>query len=164
MYKINAGSQGKRDRLARKKILVRNLYLEQVFEFRLYQGERRSVKCGTGVRKWCCFFFVHSVQNFKASNLPRKALKDMENWKWEEKIIHCVKYSDYLVLLAVQGTAIHGMFDRINKIENMLWDGQKFVKSKVICTITLCNSVVPTRSVWQVILLPADRCGSPNHI
>jgi hypothetical protein len=109
-------------------------------------------------------FFVHSVQNFKASNLQRKALKDMENWKWEEKIIHCVKYSDYLVLLAVQGTAIHGMFDRINKIENMLWEGQKFVKSKIIYTIALCNSVVPTRSVRQVILSPADRCGSPNHI
>jgi len=28
----------------------------------------------------------------------------------------------------------------------------------------LCNFVVPTCSVWWVILLPGDGCGSPNHI
>jgi len=34
----------------------------------------------------------------------------------------------------------------------------------LIYTITLRNFVVPTRSVWQVILFWENGCGSPNHI
>jgi hypothetical protein len=33
-----------------------------------------------------------------------------------EKIIHTVKYADYLVLLAMQKMMLHGVFERINKI------------------------------------------------
>ena len=34
----------------------------------------------------------------------------------EGRTIHTVKYADYLVLLAMQETVLHGVFDRINKI------------------------------------------------
>jgi len=48
--KINAGSQGNWDRLARKK-LIRNLFLELGFKLKLDQRKRRSVKIGTGDKK-----------------------------------------------------------------------------------------------------------------
>jgi len=32
------------------------------------------------------------------------------------KVIDIVKYADYLVLLAMQETVLHDVFDRINKI------------------------------------------------
>jgi hypothetical protein len=82
----------------REKRLICNLYMAQSVKVRLNRGETRSVKTGTRVKQGCCLSLI--LFNLYSEYLTKEALEGLGDFKIGGKIIHTVKYADYLVLLA----------------------------------------------------------------
>ena len=86
--------------------LISNLYRAQSVKVRLNRRETRSVKIGRGVRKGCCLLPI--LFNLYSECLTKEALEGFGDITIGGKIIHTVKYGDYLVLLAKEEKVLQG--------------------------------------------------------
>jgi len=82
----------------RERRWISNLYMGQSVKVRLNRGETRSVKIVRGVRQGCCLSPI--LFNLYSEYLTKEALEGLGDFKIGGQIIHTVKYTDDLVLLA----------------------------------------------------------------
>jgi hypothetical protein len=89
------------------------LYVDQSVKLKLDQGEKRSVKTGTGVRQGCCLSPI--LFNVYSEYLAKEAVTGFGDFKIGQ-VIHTVKYADELVLLTKEEMVLQGMIDRVIEI------------------------------------------------
>jgi hypothetical protein len=94
-----------------KRRLINKLYTDQSIKVQ-DQGEA-SVKTGRGDRQGCCSSPI--LLNLNSEYLTKEAIKGFGDVKIGQ-VIRIVKYADGLVLLAMEGTVLQGMIDRLIKI------------------------------------------------
>ena len=99
--------------------LTSNLYMAQSVKVRLNRGEIRSVKFGRGVRQGCCLSPI--LFNLYSECLTKEALEAFGDFKIGGQIIHTVKYSDDLVLLAKEEKVLQVMIDKLKLEDAMEW-------------------------------------------
>jgi len=95
----------------RERRLISNLYVAQSVKVRLNRGETRRVKTGRGVRQGCCLSPI--LFNLYSEYLTNEALEGLGDFKIlvSGQIIHTVKYTDDLVLLAKKEMVLQDMID-----------------------------------------------------
>jgi len=98
----------------RERRLIRNLYMAQSVKVRLNRGETRSVKIRRGVRQGCCLSPI--LFNLYSEYLTKEALEGLADLKIGGQIIHTVKYTDDLVLLAKEEKVLQDMIDKLIEI------------------------------------------------
>ena len=95
----------------RERSLISNLYMAQSVKVRLNRAETRNVKTGRGVRQGCCLSPI--LFNLYSEYLTNEALEGLGDFKIlvSGQIIHTVKYTDDLVLLAKKEMVLQDMID-----------------------------------------------------
>jgi hypothetical protein len=83
----------------------------QSVKVRLNRGEKRSVKIGRVVRQGCCLSPI--LFNVYSEYLIKEALEGLGDFKIGGKIFQTVKYSDDLVLLAVEEKVLQDIIDKL---------------------------------------------------
>jgi hypothetical protein len=85
--------------------------MAQSAKVRLNGGETKSVKIGRGVRQGCCLSPI--LFNLYSEYLTKEALERLGDFKIGGQIIHTVKYTDDLVLLAKDEKVLQDMNDKL---------------------------------------------------
>jgi hypothetical protein len=98
----------------RERRLISNLHMAQSVKVRLNRGETRSVKIGRGVREGCCLSPI--LFNLYSEYPTKEALELLGDFKIGRQIIHTVKYTDDLVLLAKDEKVLQDMIDKLIEI------------------------------------------------
>jgi hypothetical protein len=78
------------------------------------QGDTRSVKIGTGVRRGCCL--SPNLFNLYSEYFTKEALENLEDFKSGGREILTVKYANDFVLLGKKETMLQGTIGRLLKI------------------------------------------------
>jgi len=95
----------------RERRLISKMYKAQSVKIRLNRGETRSVKTERGVRQGCCLSPI--LFNLYSECLTKEVLEGFGDFKIGGQIIHTVKYSDDLVLLAKEEKMLQDMIDTL---------------------------------------------------
>ena len=85
--------------------------MAQSVKVRLNRWETRSVKIGRGVIQGCCLLPI--LFNLYSECLTKEALEGFGDFKIGGPIIHTVKYTDELVLLAKEENLLQDMTDKL---------------------------------------------------
>jgi hypothetical protein len=94
-----------------KRRLINKLHVEQSVEVQLDQDNTKVWKLEEELHKDAVYHQFYST--YTACSLTRNLLKCFETSKKGGQIIHTVKYTDDLVLLAMEETLLQGMIDKL---------------------------------------------------
>jgi len=110
--------------------LISNLYMAQSVKVQMNQGETRNVKTGRGVRQGCCLSPI--LFSLYSECLTKEALEGSGDFKTGRQIIHTVKYTDDLVLLAKEEKVLQDMIDKLIEIGRCYGMEMNVEKTKVM--------------------------------